>query len=357
MWLIVLIPGLMVLIAGCGSGASSTVVPPSPPEAIKLAFTTQPVGAIAGSALDTQPAVAVEDAEGNIVTSYQGLVVLTITASTGASEARLFGGTKVRLVNGMVEFRDLSIYKAGSGYTLTVTCSNLAPATSKPFTILPGPPAQLAFTTQPSGGVAGSPLTTQPVVTVQDLYGNTVTGYEGSVRLSATITIDSETSAVAIYGTTTIPVVNSVAQFTDISADKSFPGYKLTAFSDSLQPATSKSFTISPAAPAKLEFTVQPEGSEAGTPFETQPKVAIEDIYGNVVTSSRASIILSITPGSGTDGAVLSGTTTLIAEDGFGGLAEFTNLSIDRAGSAYMLTATSSGLPSVTSQAFDVSAP
>ncbi len=371
--LTILIAGLMALIAGCRSGESSTVVSPSPPEvrpgpAVKLAFTAQPTGGIAGSAFDTQPVVAVEDAEGNVVTNYRGLIVLTITAGTGDSEARLFGGTKVVLVNGMVGFRDLSIDKAGSGYTLTATSGTLLPATSTLFTISPGMPAKLAFTIQPSSGVAGSPLTRQPEVTVQDFYGNIVAGFEGSVTVRATVSYVGYTNPdqsqpsvekvpVALSGTTTVRMVNSVARFTNISTDLARPGYTLSAMSDSLESATSTLFTISPAAPAKLDFTIQPEGANAGIPFKTQPKVVIEDIYGNVVTSSRASISLSITPDSGTAWAILSGTTTLVAEDGLGGLAVFIDLSIDRAGSAYILTAASSGLKSATSQAFDVSTP
>jgi hypothetical protein len=240
---------------------------------------------------------------------------------------------------------------------LTATSGTLTAAISEPFDISPGVPAKLAFTTQPSGVVAGSPLKTQPQVTVQDVYGNTVTSYEGSVTLSATITYDTEESVTAILGTNTVRVVDSVAQFTDISFNRAAPAYKLVATSKSLGPATSKFFEISHATPVKLQFTVQPEGADAGTPFETQPKVAILDIYGNVVISSRASINLSITTGTGTAGATLSGTTTLVAEDAFGGLAAFEDLSIDLAGSDYTLTATSSGLEPVTSEAFNVSAP
>ncbi|MFC1993562.1 hypothetical protein ACFLV3_07170 [Chloroflexota bacterium] len=364
--LTILIAGLVVIIAGCGPRVSSTAEPPSPSDvrtdsAVRLTFITQPVGDIAGSAFDTEPVVAAEDAEGNIVTSYRGLVALTITPGTGGSKARLFGGTTVRLVNGVVEFRDLHIDKSGAGYTLTATSNTLVPATSTPFTILPGAPAKLSFTTQPSNGVAGSPLTIQPELTVQDRYGNMASSYEGSVVLSATITyVSQETSETwwgVISGTTTVPLVNSIARFTDISADLAIPGYKLIAESEGLGSASSKYFTISPAAPAKLEFTVQPEGALAETPFETQPKVAIEDVYGNVVNSSRASVTLSIAPGTGTAGAILSGTETLIAEGGLGGLAVFTNLSIDQAGSDYMLKATSKGITSTISQAFNVSAP
>jgi len=367
--LTILITGLMVFITGCGSGESSTVVPLSPPgPAVKLVFRTQPVEAVAGSDFEVQPVVAVEDAEGNIVTGYRGFVVLTATTDTGASVPHLFGGTKVVVENGMVEFKNLSIDKAGEGYTLTATSDTLVPAISTAFTISPGAPAKLGFTTQPSSGVAGSPLTPNPEVTVQDINGNTVTSFEGSVTVRAIVAYEDysdpnqsqpsvKTFPVALSGTTTVRVVNSVARFTDISSKFAIPGYTLSAMSDSLESATSTSFTISPAAPAKLVISVHPEGAKARTPFKTQPKVAIVDIYGNVVTSSRASVTLSIAPGAGTAGAVLSGTKTLIAEGGMGGLAEFMDLSIDHAGSGYILTATSSGLTSAISQAFNVSAP
>ena len=370
----ILMVGLMISIVACGPGASLSEVPPSPTEtrpgpAAKLIFTAQPTGGIAGSAFDTQPVVAVEDAEGNVVTSYLGLIVLTITAGTGDSEARLLGGTKTGLVNGTVDFRYISIDKAGVGYTLTASSGNLIPATSAPLTILPGEPVKLAFTVQTSGGKAGTPLTPNPEVTVQDINGNTVTSFEGSVTVRATVSYEEytdpnqpqpsvQTFPVPLSGTTTVRVVNGVARFTDISSAFAIPGYNLRAVSDSLESATSALFTISPAAPAELLISVQPEGAKAGTPFETQPKVAIVDIYGNVVTSSIASVItVSIAPGSGAAGAVLSGTTTLVAEGGLGGLAVFKDLSIDLAGSAYMLTVTSSGLTSATSQAFDVLAP
>jgi hypothetical protein len=369
---ILLLTGLVVLVASCGSGTSSPAAPASTSSpAAKLAFTTQPVGAAAGSAFSTQPVVAIEDEEGNIITVYRGLVELMAIPGNGTGEAQLFGGTKIISENGVAEFKALSINKAGT-YRLTAASGTLASATSEPFPIVPGPPAQLAFTTWPTGGVAGSPLTPQPVVTVQDHFGNTVIDYQGSVTISATVSLvagtpeaalyggtddQTKSSAVAIDGTLTVPVVNSAAHFTDISAHLAVPYYSLTATSSSLESASSSFFTISAAAPAKLEFTVQPIGATAGTPFETQPKVAIEDMYGNVAKSSRASISLSITPGSGTPGAALSGTTMLVAEDAMGGLAEFTDLSIDRAGLGYTLTATSSGLPSVTSQTFDVPAP
>jgi hypothetical protein len=367
--LAILTAGLMMLVTACGSGvrsSSSTETRPGP--AVKLAFTTQPIGGIAGSAFGTQPVVAAEDAGGNIVTDYKDLIVLTITAGTGDSKAQLLGGTKKNLTNGKVEFEYLSIDKAGVGYTLTASSVNLIPATSAPLTILPGAPAKLAFAVQPVVGKAGTPLTPNPEVTVQDSKGNTVTDFKGSISVWATSYFPDFTGSsqyepkistypVALSGTTTVQAVNGVARFPDISIKHTGPRFTLTVTSDSLGSATSNYFSILPGAPAKLAFTVQPAGSKAGLPFETQPKVAIEDIYENVVTSSRDSITISISPGSGTYGAILSGTNRLIAEDAFGGLAEFRDLSIDLPGSGYMLTATANGLPPVNSQALDVLAP
>jgi hypothetical protein len=152
-------------------------------------------------------------------------------------------------------------------------------------------------------------------------------------------------------------MVNGVARFTNIICTLERSNYSLIATSDSMESATSEFFTILPSDPVKLEITVQPSGCKAGIPFETQPKVAIMDSYGNVITSSRAAITMSITPGSGASGAILAGTNTLIADDAFGGLAAFEGLSINLAGSGYMLTATSNGLTSANSLTFNVTEP
>ena len=44
--------------------------------------------------------------------------------------------------------------------------------------------AQLVFTTQPSGAVAGAAFPTPPVVTAEDGAGNVITNYSGTVALS-----------------------------------------------------------------------------------------------------------------------------------------------------------------------------
>ena len=110
--------------------------------------------------------------------------------------------------------------------------------------------------------------------------------------------------------------------------------------------------TASPVA-ASFFFLIQPAGATAGAAFTTQPVVAVLDTYGENDNSYTGPVTLGITSGSGTRGAVLSGTLTVNAVDG---VASFTDLSINVAGSGYSLTATSGGLAPAVSANFSVAA-
>jgi hypothetical protein len=112
---------LAILAPGCGTGTTPAAAPSLSPAAMgspaKLAFTIQPGGAAAGSGLSTPPAVAIQDANGNTVTSSGAAVKLTITAGTGTGGAILFGPSTINTVNGIARFKDLSIDKAGTGFS------------------------------------------------------------------------------------------------------------------------------------------------------------------------------------------------------------------------------------------------
>ena len=101
----------------------------------------------------------------------------------------------------------------------------------------------------------------------------------------------------------------------------------------------------------QLVFTEEPSNATTGSTVPNV-QVSVEDGSGNVVTSSSASITIAINnnPASGS----LSGNTTIAATSG---VATFSNLSINNAGNGYTLSATSSGLSTATSNAFDVFAP
>src|SRR5207302_483976 len=80
---------------------------------------------------------------------------------------------------------------------------------------------------------------------------------------------------------------------------------------------------------AKLGFMVQPSNVTAGIPINPAVHVSVQDAQGNVVTGSTASLTVAITSGTGTAGAVLSGTVTQTAVNG---VAMFANLAVDKAG-------------------------
>src|SRR5262249_37220277 len=101
----------------------------------------------------------------------------------------------------------------------------------------------------------------------------------------------------------------------------------------------------------RLIFSVNPQGAQANTPFATQPVVTAQSAPGLTYTSFNGPVTLAIKSGTGTAGATLGGTVTVNAVNG---VASFSGLSINKAGTGYKLTAASSGLSIGESSAFDI---
>ncbi len=80
-----------------------------------------------------------------------------------------------------------------------------------------------------------------------------------------------------------------------------------------------------------------PSCGTAELPFAVQPIVRVEDDGGNLVTCDSGQMAASILPGTGTAGAQLGGTTTVAAA---GGVASFSDLSIDLPGRGYRVVFT-----------------
>ena len=143
-----------------------------------------------------------------------------------------------------------------------------------------------------------------------------------------------------------------MATFNNLSINKVGNGYVLTATDGSLTNAASSGFNITIGAAAKLAFSQQPENTTAGTSISPAITVLVQDAHGNTITSDTSSVSLAITtnpPGNG----VLGGTATVAAVNG---VATFSNLSINKAGIGYVLTATDGTLASGTSNNFNIMA-
>ena len=107
-----------------------------------------------------------------------------------------------------------------------------------------------------------------------------------------------------------------------------------------------------PVAASKLAFTTQPSNTAVGAGITPAVQVSVEDANGNVVTSDSSNVTVAIgaNPGSGT----LGGTRTVAA---INGVATFSNLSINKVGTGYTLTAADGTLTGATSSTFNIAQP
>jgi hypothetical protein len=310
--------------------------------ATKLAFTTQPSTAVtAGSAFSVQPIVTVQDANGNTAGSDTSVVTLALTNPAGAT-LTCTGGNAVTAAGGVATFAGCRIDKSGT-YTLTATDGSLTSAVSTAVTISAGAAAQLSFVQQPSNTAATSAISPAITVDVLDQFGNPT-----SSTASVNLAIGTNPSAGVLSGTQAQPAVSGVATFSNLSIDKAGTGYTLTATSASLPSLTSNFFNISVGAAAKLVFAQQPSGATVGVAFTTQPKVAVEDAGGNIVTTDTSTVNLTKTLGSG------SGTLSGCSGVATNGTTTFSGCKLDAVGTNYMLTATDNPLAPATSARFDV---
>ena len=122
------------------------------------------------------------------------------------SHGPITAGTNQVTINGV------TYTKAESGVVLTATRTsgdNLTPGDSAAFTVNPGAPSTLAFTTQPGNATAGGIIPGPPTVTVRDSSGNTVTSSTASI----TVAIGTNPGSGTLSGTTPKNAVAVVASF------------------------------------------------------------------------------------------------------------------------------------------------
>ncbi len=282
------------------TGVCSSLITVSPAAASQLVYSIQPSStALLNAAFGTQPAVAVHDAFGNVVTGSS--LPITLAAFTDASCTLSAAGSLSATTNplsastGVAQFAAVQ-YNAGGVIYLGASGSGVTAACSNAVTVNVGPASRLAFTTAPSASAtAGVALSTQPTVTVQDDAGNTVFTATNSITLAAFTDATCTTSASGTFAATTNPVTASagIATFSGVNYTRAETIY-LRATATGLTSACSSAIAVSPAAASQLSFSTQPAGpAEQNENLPTQPIVRVLDAYGNLVTGSSASISLS----------------------------------------------------------------
>jgi hypothetical protein len=325
----------------------------------QLFFSVQPANATAGPP-DVIPTFVVEarDASGQAVIGFDGDVTVTITSGTGTPGAVLAGTALAtagngKVVGGLATFDDISINKNGNNYKLTASSPGLTLATSRFIDIAPGAVDHLEFAVQPSNSNVLAGITPQVEVKAVDGLGNIATGFVDDVTMALDA---SSTGLGALSGTLTKTAVNGVAAFSDLSIDLVGAYVLLATDAGGAGAGTqiSTGFDITPAASNRLVFTTQPSTATAG---QSIPVVlTAQDAVGATLIGFNGDVTVTITAGTGINGATLSGTTTATSANGrvVNGIATFNDLSIDKKGTGYRLSATATGLAGATSNTFTI---
>lgn len=201
-----------------------------------------------------------------------------------------------------------------------------------------GTASQLVFTTPPAAtGSAGVPWAPQPVVTVQDVGGATMTGYTTPVTLS----LASGTGPLACDANPVVPV-NGIAAFSGCQVD-TLGVVTLTAASGVIPGSTTNpAVTIAAGPPSELVFSTPPSSSaNANMPWPQQPVLTLYDAFGNIAAGATTPVLLAISPAGGNLTCVQNPVTPV------NGVATFTGCRVDAPGS-YTLNASAGSIASAT---------
>jgi type II secretory pathway pseudopilin PulG len=263
-----------------------------------LVFTTQPEAGPSGSALTTQPVITIYDGPngtGNVDTGWSGSI--TLTSSTGGT---LSGCTGLTPNDGVINVGTcLFAGNAGTPYTLTASLTGTSVTqVSAQFTpSQAGTATQLQFTTQPvAGPTAGSLMSTQPVVKIEDSQGNVVTSS------SATLNTPTVSNGGSLTGCESLTAVNGVVNLSGCSFGGQINSYyTMTVTSPGLTSATSQLFASDTAAgtEAGVLLSASPTSVSVSNVTNVQLTIEIVDAWGNETVSN------------GTTNLTVSSTSTL----------------------------------------------
>jgi subtilase family serine protease len=289
--------------------------------ATQLAVTSEPpASVVAGSSFGLT--VAVEDVNGDVVPSFNGLVTISGAGDPG-------GILTVPAVNGVATFIGLSLDRAGASM-LDVTSIGLIPATTGSINVTPASLQQLVVTTQPPLFLTAGTLFGL-IVSAEDIYGNVETSFYDSITVAL-----FNNPTVALQGTLTKTASQGVAIFTGLELDSVGSGYKLDV-SGGGQDTKTNAFSVTPAPATRLAVSTQPPGTlPAGSGFGMA--VSFEDAYGNLATTFGGSVTVASAP------LGITGATTVNAVQG---VASFSGLALDTVG-AYSLQVSSGALNAMT---------
>ena len=218
---------------------------------------------------------------------------------------------------------------------------------TKPPAVTPNG-STILFLQQPTTVNIGQTI---PAVAVQvrDSSGAVIAGTAVTLSLGA-----NPGGALLTGGGPVVTDANGIATFAGLSLNAVGTGYTLVATvgASGLTPATSAPFDVKMPPPPPPTFVRQPTSANVG---QAIPAVTVRALDGLGAALSGVTVTLSL--GANPGDAVLAGGT--VAVTGEGGLATFTGLSLNAAGTGYRLVATLgvAPFPTATSAPFNVTVP
>ncbi|WP_248759201.1 hypothetical protein [Pseudarthrobacter sp. SSS035] len=314
--------------------------------ASNLTFESQPAGNVtAGSSIATLRVAA---------RTLSGLVPVPdvpVTISIGSNPGGgTLSGTQLATTDatGVATFSNLSIDKAGTGYTLVASSPAYSGAVSTSFSVTAGTATQLVVTSPASVIGVASATANIGAFTVErrDTYGNPATGTAANVTLASGTpgTGLFATSANGTTGVTSVSIPPGLASTTFYYGNTKSGSTPFTA--SGIGQPVSVAVEITAAAASKLKLNISITPVPKNTPFNAA--VAVVDPFDNQ-TQSTATVTLTST-GQGCPITIPAPNPKATTA----GTASFTGLIVNGKRSGCQLTATSSGLTTVASALFDV---
>jgi hypothetical protein len=223
----------------------------SPPPAVSIAISTQPVGSTVSFPLTTQPVVQLFDANGSpaLGSGY------TVTATYRGTGSALTGTTTVPVVNGIATFADLGIPTVGDFQQIVFTSGSLTVISSIMYTS--GLATRLVVTPIGSPPIVASLQKFSVAVTAQDANQRTVPTFTAPITVSiGTCTAEcSESGTGSLSGVNTLPAVGGRATFSDL-AISGWGWYTITVSAGTISGSTTA--IVQPLPPVRVVITTQP---------------------------------------------------------------------------------------------------
>ena len=210
-----------------------------------------------------------------------------------------------------------------------------------------GTATHLVFSQQPSNAVSGASIAPAITVTALDASNNVATGFANQISLA----IATNAGGGTLTGGGAVSPVSGVATFSGVSIDKSGTGYTLSASATSVSGATSSAFNITAGTATHLTFSQQPTSAVSGASIAPAITVTALDASNNVATGFANQVSLAIANNAGSGTLTGGGAVSPVS-----GVATFSGVSIDKAGTGYTLSTSAASVTGATSSAFNITA-